>query len=156
MENEKVMNEKNENTEETRSVKPDAESEKATRESELKKLLDPEEQIRRFGQGVMKLKKPIRSRSKDVEELRFDFTALTGKEYVDALDKDTQASNAFRISATQAYNLFAAAAAKATGGIDETDIRTRMSAEDGVKAVQMATIFFTACNRAGNNRISNA
>ena len=63
--------------------------------------------------------------------------------------------NAFRITDTQAFELFAAAAGKATAGIDATDIRERMGAVDSVKAVQLATGFFSAANRAGNRRISN-
>lgn len=120
-----------------------------------KNIFDPEEQIRRFGRGKMTLRTPILADNRQVEELIFDFTALTGREYVDALDSDPKAMNAFRVSNAQAFALFTKAAAKATDGIDETDIRERMGAMDCVKATQLAVVFFNACNRAGNMRISD-
>jgi len=77
-----------------------------------------------------------------VTELIYDFAALTGRELVAALDKGGAVGmNAFRITDTQAFELFAAAAGKATAGIDATDIRERMGAVDSVKAVQLATVF---------------
>ena len=127
--------------------------ETAKRSEEMKKILDPEEQIRRFGKGKMALRTPIMADNKPVSELTFDFTALTGREYVDALDSDPRAMNAFHITSAQAFALFAKAAAKATDGIDEADIRERMGAMDCVKATQLAAVFFSACNRAGNRRI---
>ena len=125
----------------------------AKRSEELKKILDPEEQIIRFGRGRMALRTPIMADNRPFEELTFDFTALTGREYVDALDSDQRATNAFRVTSAQAFALFAKAAAKATDGIDEADIRERMGAMDCVKATQLAAVFFSACNRAGNRRI---
>lgn len=120
-------------------------------------LTDPQEQLKLFGKGKMELAAPIRADGKDVNTLKYDFTVLTGMEFVEALDKDTGNStlNAFKLTNKQALNLFAAAAAKVTDGIDATDIRERIGAIDSVKAVQLATIFFSASNRAGNNRISN-
>lgn len=132
------------------------EAAQAENKAQAQSIMDPEEQLRMFGRGKMELARPILAGGKDVTALQFDFTALTGREMVAALDKDGGASmNAFRISDTQAFNLFAAAAGKATEGIDATDIRERMSAIDSVKAVQLATVFFSAANRAGNRRISN-
>lgn len=120
-------------------------------------ILDPEKQIQMFGKGKMELMAPIRAGGKDVNTLVFDFTSLTGREIMEALDKGSGTGmNAFRVTNMQAFNLFAAAAGKATEGIDATDIRERMGAVDSVKAVQLATVFFSAANRAGNRRISNA
>lgn len=134
--------------------KQEASAEVADEQSKAKKnIFDPEEQIRRFGKGKMALRTPILADNRQVEELIFDFTALTGREYVDALDSDTKAMNAFRVSNAQAFALFTKAAAKATDGIDEADIRDRMGAMDCVKATQLAAVFFSACNRAGNRRI---
>lgn len=148
-------NEKNQSsvTEEKQQDKVAQQDEAAKRAEEMKKILDPEEQIRRFGKGKIALRKPIMSDNKPVEELTFDFTALTGREYVDALDSDPRAMNALHITSTQAFALFTKAAAKATGGIDEADIRDRMGAMDCVKATQLAAVFFSACSRAGNRRI---
>lgn len=125
--------------------------------NEVPSILDPQKQLEMFGSGKMNLTTPIRSKGEDVDCLIFDFSALTGRELVAALDKDKRSGmNAFRITSGQALNLFAAAAAKATEGIDETDIRERMGAVDSVKAVQLATVFFSAANRVGNRGISNA
>ena len=148
-----------ENAEAKDAEAKDVEAEKAREAEEVKKaaklITDPDETIRHFGKGKFMLAVPIRAGGKDVTELNYDFTKVTGMEYVEALDSDIRNTNAFRVSATQAHTLFAVAAAKVTDGIDATDIKKRMSAQDSVKAVQLATIFFTACNRAGNNRILN-
>lgn len=121
-----------------------------------KTLFDPEVQLQKFSRGKIRLATPILASDKDVTELIYDFAALTGRELVAALDKGGAVGmNAFRITDTQAFELFAAAAGKATAGIDATDIRERMGAVDSVKAVQLATVFFSAANRAGNRRISN-
>lgn len=121
----------------------------------LPNILNPEEQIRQFARGKMELSVPIKDGENTYTELHWDFLALTGAEYVDALDRDTRASNSFRMTSTQAFNLFAAAAGKATQGIDATDIRRGMGIMDAQKATQLATVFFTASNRVGNRRISN-
>lgn len=131
------------------------EQQAAEQREKAKKFYDPDEQIRRYGKGKLTLKTPILADGKDVTELEYDFTALTGMEFVSAIDRGMDGGNSgFRIAATQAFNLFAAAADKATRGIDATDIRRGMSAEDSVKAVQLATVFFVASSRAGDKRIS--
>ena len=135
-----------------------AEANDTTTEKEpakLPKILDPEEQIRQFGRGRMELRVPIQDGENVCKELNWDFLALTGAEYVDALDRDARANNTFRISNLQALCLFAAAAAKATPGVDATDIRRRISIMDAQKATQIATVFFTASNRVGNRNIYN-
>lgn len=119
-----------------------------------KKILDPAEQIRLFGKGKMTLSKPIADGENMITELHWDFMALTGAEYVNAMDGDRNASNTFKMTSTQAMHLFAAAAAKETPGVDAADIRQRMGIMDAQKAVQLATIFFTASNRLGYSRIS--
>lgn len=116
-------------------------------------ILDPMEQIRLFGRGGLKLEKPIQDGENTVKELKWDFLALTGSEYVEALDMDRMAQTSFRITSKQALCLFAAAAAKATAGLDARDIRERMGVLDAAKAVQVATVFFTASSRAGNGRM---
>lgn len=153
------MNEMKENTQKVQAAAPEngnqAEDTAAVKATE-KTIMDPEEQIRQFSRGKMTLQTPIRDGENVVTELQWDFLALTGAEYVDALDRDTRAANAFRITSTQAFNLFAAAAGKATPGIDATDIRRGMGIMDAQKAAQLATVFFSASNRVGNRRIYNA
>lgn len=143
---------------EQKNVSVNAEAKEPAPEREdaaLRKILDPEEQIRQFGRGRMELRVPIRDGENLCKELSWDFLALTGAEYVDALDRDTRANNTFRITNAQALSLFAAAAAKATTGVDATDIRRGISMMDAQKATQIATVFFTASSRAGNRNIFN-
>lgn len=111
--------------------------------------------IEQYGSGKMELMTPIKSRDKDITELEWDFTILTGKEYVQALDADRSAPNAFTLTNTQALAFFAAAAARKTPGLDTRDIRDRLGMQDAVKAIQLAQVFYAACNRAGNARITN-
>lgn len=131
-------------------------------EGEVKKT--PQEQqeeavrqvIEQYGSGKMELITPIKSRGQDVTALEWDFTALTGKEYVQALDADRSAPNAFSLTNTQALAFFAAAAARKTPGLDARDIRDRLGMQDAVKAIQLSQVFYAACNRAGNARITKA
>lgn len=98
--------------------------------------------------GTLELTAPIRAGGQDVTELQYDFSKLTGWEYVEAMDADADARNVFKISQKQALCLFAAAAGKATPGIDATDIKQRIGAIDAVKAVQLATVFLVTSTRA--------
>lgn len=141
-------------TEETQEKATQAE-EKEKQES--RNLLDPVEQIRLFGRGRMELQEPIQDGENTVTELKWDFLALRGMEYVEALDMDPMAGgNCFRITSRQALSLFAAAAAKGTKGLDAKDIRQRLGVLDTPNAVQTATIFFNASSRAGRRRIYEA
>lgn len=130
-------------------------SEEAKKKAPQAVITDAAEQIRKFGHGKLTLAAPIRAGGKDVTELNYDFTKLSGLDFVEAMDADPKAVNLFRLSARQAMEMFARAAIKETEGIDATDIRERMGAQDAMKATQLATVFFAAANRAGNNRISN-
>ncbi len=100
--------------------------------------------------GTLKLSAPIRAKSQDVTELQYDFSKLTGWEYVEAMDADTSARNIFKISQKQALCLFAAAAGKVTPDVDATDIRERIGAVDALRAVQLATVFLITSTRAAN------
>lgn len=130
------------------------ETEKKDPKDALKAILDPEEQLREFGKGKLKLATPIRDGDTVYEEISWDFTAVTGMEYADAMDRDFQNANVFRITVKQALNLFAIAAEKATPGLASMDVIRGLGIMDTQKATQAATIFFTASNRAGNLRIS--
>lgn len=106
------------------------------------------------GKGRLRLETPILAGDKEIGELPYDFTALTGLEYIEAMDTDPAASQIFRISYRQALALFAKAASKETPALDMQDILSRIGVTDTVKAVQLATLFFSASTRAGHQRIS--
>ena len=97
--------------------------------------------------GTLKLHTPIKGGGKELTEIGYDFTALTGWEYAEALDADANATNAFRLTRKQAVSLFAAAVAKETPELDAKDVKERLSAKDAVQAVNLATIFFVNSGR---------
>ena len=96
---------------------------------------------------------------KTTEEVHYDFTKLSGWEYVEAMDSDTASRNVFQVSKKQALALFAAAAAKQApvddkGGrlYDAADIKQRISLFDAQRAVQVATVFLVrSAQEAGKN-----
>lgn len=102
--------------------------------------------------GEMVLSVPIRSRSKDIDVLKYDFSKLSNKEYLDALSADKGSSDPFHLTSKQAFNLFCAAAAHETEDVDATDIRERMCVKDTVFAVQIATVFFAVATREASTR----
>lgn len=102
--------------------------------------------------GEMVLSVPIRAKSKDVSVLKYDFSKLTNREYLDALSSDRGASDPFHITSKQAFNLFCASAARETEDIDATDVRERMAVKDTVYAVQIATVFFAMATREASMR----
>jgi len=106
------------------------------------------------GKGVLHLEVPIKSGDGEITDLSYDFTALTGMEYADAMDTDPFAARTDRASYRQSFALFAKAAAKQTPGLDMKDIMERMGGADAVEAAQLGSIFFLASARAGFLRIS--
>lgn len=112
-----------------------------------------------ISRGTLELATPIRARSEDITVLRYDFTKLTGWEYVEVMDSDSANRNVFQVSKRQALSLFAAAAAKQApaddkGGrlYDAEDIKARIGLADAQRAVQVATLFLTTSAReAGKN-----
>lgn len=106
------------------------------------------------GKGILKLNTPILSGETLIEELTYDFTALTGMEYVDAMDSDPQYKRMDKITYRQGLALFAKAAAKYNERLDMQDITERISAADAIEAVELATVFFAGSTRAGLMRIS--
>ena len=108
------------------------------------------------GKGRLSLETPIISGDKEIKELAYDFTAITGLEYTEAMDSDPNAnSTAYRrITYRQALSLFAMAAAKQTDNVDMKDVVGRIGGTDAVQGVQLATLFFAASTRAGQMRIS--
>jgi hypothetical protein len=106
------------------------------------------------GKGRLRLETPILANDKEITELAYDFTEITGMEYTDAMDSDPNAMQIYKITYRQALALFAKAAAKQTEDVDMRDIIERIGVTDAVEGVQLATIFFTASTRAGRMRIS--
>lgn len=104
------------------------------------------------GKGRLRLEVPIHAGEKEVTELVYDFTALTGLEYADAMDSMT-GSQPYQIAYKQGLALFAAAVAKQMDEFDARDIMERLSITDAVEGVQLATLFFNASARAGFLRI---
>ena len=129
-------------------------------------IAEAEKQLAKISKGALKLDRPIKAAGHEITELRWDFRALTGWEYANALDCDADGVNVFRITNKQALSLFAAAAAKGTTirnengmdihPLDARDIKERMGIDDTIKAVQMATVFFATSARVGNKRILDA
>lgn len=107
--------------------------------------------------GSYELAVPLLADGVSVETLNFDFGALTGWEFVDAMDKAApQKAGPDGISTGQALSLFAAAAAKATQHVDAEDILERMSMEDSIKAADIGRLFYKSASRLGNLRITSA
>lgn len=106
------------------------------------------------GKGKMKLKTPVRSNDKEYMELSYDFAAVTGMEYVQAMDSDPSASGNYGISTKQAITLFAIAAAKKTDQVDKQDILRDLYISDAIKAEELAKLFFNVASAEANQRIS--
>lgn len=160
------MKSENERIEQAANVEQGTEQPQPTREEFQKAMKEKMEEVRKRtleaqeamgqGKGRLALETPIQSGEKEITELIYDFTALTGMEYTDAMDSDMNAnSNAYhRITYRQALSLFGKAAAKQTEGLDMEDIVSRIGVTDAVEGVQLATLFFNASTRAGRLRIS--
>lgn len=125
-------------------------AEKAKEREALEKAFDP----RQYEKGTMALVKPIHEGDTEIQELKWDFNALSGEEFCDALDRDVKGNNVFRLTNRQALLLFAAAAAKETEKLDAKDIMDRIGIQDAQKATQIATLFFNTSSRSGGDRIS--
>lgn len=116
---------------------------------------DPLEAAETVSSGKFKLKTPIRDGEKEYTELKYDFNALTAWELARAIDTGINGKNdPFNVTDVQALSLFAAAAAKATEGLDATDIRERMGGADGIAAIRVAAIFFNGSSLAGSLRFT--
>ena len=139
--------------EKTQSAEELREAIKAVTERIREKSKEANEAIR-SAKGRLTLEKPILCRDEPVNELPFDLTTLTGLDYIEAMDGDPNALNAFKITYRQALTLFARAAAKETEGLDARDIIERIGVTDALEAVQVTTLFFNASTRAGRLRIS--
>lgn len=138
----KETTEENGNSAETEGAKPD--------ENAKAPAFDPEAFLRKTSSGTLQLIQPIRARGQDLTELQYNFPALTGWEYAEAMDADDKAKSIFRMTSKQALNVFAYAAGKATADVDSNDILERISVMDAQAAVQLSVLFFNACRMQGS------
>ena len=118
-----------------------AETKEQRREKARNAFKFPEEAQR----GVLKLFVPMCSRDKEYHELHYDFTKLSGKELIDALDVDPGADNNTSLSNKQAIFLFSMACGKVERGIsglDAIDVRSQLSPRDMIGAVRIGKSFF--------------
>ena len=153
---------KNTNTEiKTEKTSEELKQERTDKQEHLRKTLQEtreklkeSDEARASGKGKLTLETPIMRSDNEITELAYDFTALTGMEYADAMDLDQTAGQIYRITYRQGLALFAQAAAKQTDGLDMRDIMERIGVTDAVEGVQLATLFFSASTRAGRLRIS--
>lgn len=143
------------------TAKNEGASGRDARKNALKEMLRVENEkmreageIMASGRGVFRLERPIPADDREIAELSYDFMALTGEEYARAMDGDMDAQQIFKITYRQALELFAAAAAKQTEGVDSVNIIDGLGAADASQAVQLAMLFFTASTRAARMRIS--
>lgn len=125
-------------------------------QTKQKKELDPQKMVESIAKGTLTLMSPITDGEVRHGELKYDFTALTGWELASAIDMGTKpGGKSMDLSDTQALCLFAAAAGKATDGLDATDIRERMGAMDSIAAIRVAQLFFNGSSLAGSLRFTN-
>ena len=117
--------------------------------------MSPTEAAEKVSKGRFKLLVPIEDGEKKYDELMYDFNRLTGWELARAIDSGADRNaNPSNVTDTQALALFAVAAAKCTGGLDEKDIKERLSAQDAIAAISVASIFFKGSLLAGSLRIT--
>lgn len=107
-----------------------------------------------FRQGIIKLETPLLAADKPVEEIRYDFTKITNMEYIQAMDTDRSNSSLTQISQKQAFELFLKAA-KGNRGLDETDLRKRLSMADTMAGIRVAAGFFVLTGNGAAGRIKS-
>ena len=118
-------------------------------------FMSPTEAAEKVSKGRFKLLVPIEDGEQKNDELVYDFNRLTGWELARAIDSGADRNaNPSNVTDTQALSLFAVAAAKCTGGLDEKEIKERLSAQDAIAAISVASIFFKGSLLAGSLRIT--
>lgn len=125
------------------------------RRAEEQRRLKAAMEAMREGKGRLELEKPIIAGDKEIKELVYDFTELTGLDYTEAMDSGIGTGrNLSGLGYRQGLSLFAKAAAICNEGLDMQDIVSRIGATDAAEAVELASIFFSASILAGRKRIS--
>ena len=108
-----------------------------------------------ISKGTLELAVPIRARSADVSVLHYDFTKLSGWEYVEAMDSDTASRNVFQVSKKQALALFAAAAAKQAPTMRKTSKRGSASLMRSVRFRWLRFFWYGRHRRPGRIHTAN-
>ena len=144
---------KAEAAEEKPITKEELEAQLKTRMEELRAKSKEAQEAMSEGKGILTLETPIRAGDEEIRELAYDFTVMTGLDYTEAMDSDSEASQIYRITYRQGLALFAKAAAKQTPRLDMRDILSKIGMTDALEGVQLATLFFSASTRAGRLRI---
>lgn len=158
MNEKKIHTEKPAETPEEKQRRENAETRerlKKQAEEERKKVKEALEAMRE-GKGRLGLKNPILAGEKEITELTYDFTELTGLDYTEAMDAGAGMGgrNLPGMGYRQGLSLFAKAASKCTEGLDMNDIVSRISAADAAEGVELASLFFSESIQAGRKRIS--
>lgn len=115
---------------------------------------DIERLLENITTGKLTLKKPIRARSEDIKELKYDFGKLTGMDYTRAMNADRGNRDSMNPNSTQLLRLFAAAAEDRQAGYDAQDIANQIGINDVQVAIGIANNFFRLSLSAGARRIS--
>ena len=126
-----------------KSAKEVAEELKNRMEEAKKRSADALEAIK-DGRGVLELETPIEAGGETLESLSYDFTKLTGLDYIDAMDSD---------GSRQSLALFGKAVSKEMEALDMRDILERIGMTDALEGIQLAMLFFNSATRAGRMRI---
>lgn len=142
-------------SENEKNIQEKAPAQTTEQATEQAAAMSPVEAAEKVSSGKFKLLVPIEDGEQKYEELKYDFNKLTGWELARAIDSGADRNaNPNNITDVQALALFAAAAAKATGGLDAQDIKERMAAMDAIAAISVASIFFRGSLLAGSLRIT--
>lgn len=141
--------------EEQRQKNAETRAQLRKRAEEERLRLEAAMEAMREGKGRLALEKPIRAGEREITELAYDFTELTGLDYTEAMDAGNGGGrNLSGMGYRQGLSLFAKAASICNEGLDMQDIVSRIGATDAAEGVELASIFFSASILAGRKRIS--
>lgn len=107
---------------------------------------DAARRLERVSRGAIHLARPMMSRGEKVEELHYDFTVLTQRDFIDCMDADRKNRDKNAISRTQAMALYGRMHDKAermASGLDAHDLEEQAGISDAESMIQKATDFFT-------------
>jgi hypothetical protein len=103
--------------------------------------------------GRLKLARPLQSEDKEITEIIYDFSKMSGRQYLKAMDVGTPSRDMSNISHVQAFELFLAAAGKLNEGLDAVDLRERLSVDDVLQATRIGKLFFVYKANEGDTRM---
>ncbi len=106
----------------------------------LEKLRNPDF----YREGKITLAKPFVIGEREITELEFDFSKMTGLDYVNAMDVDRAAVGNNKASRKQIVSLFAASLK--TPGIDYKDLMNFLGPNDMMTVLQVGELYFMGAN----------